>query len=82
MRSEKFEEKANQKEEAYKQAQERMNMELLLQKEMINAQRMQKRRIVERIMRANEYHKNQIMLKIERDNNRLENIEVQRMEVV
>ena len=45
------------------------------------ASRMQKRKIVERIMRANEYHKHQIMLKIDRDNEYHANVQREKLEL-
>jgi hypothetical protein len=36
----------------------------------MNLDRQMKRETVERIMRANEYHKQQILMKIEKDNER------------
>ena len=48
----------------------------------MNLDRQMKRETVERIMRANEYHKQQILMKIEKDNERGQNLQYQKFELL
>lgn len=54
----------------------------MLQKEEQNLSRKQKLDTVERIMRANEYKKQQIMNKIAQDNERCEELRLQKLELL
>ena len=59
-----------EKEQAMKEQSMKRDHDLMLSKERQNQQRAQKLDTVERIMRANEYKKYQILQKIEQDNER------------
>lgn len=56
------------KEVKIREVSEQREHEMLLQKEMLNQSRLIKQQTVERIMRANEYKKHQILVKIQQDN--------------
>lgn len=56
--------------------------DLMLQKERDGLKRNQRQETVQRIMRANEYHKHQILMKIEQDNERCKSLQNQKLELL
>lgn len=82
LRTQRFQWVQSSKEEKLRQTSENRVHDLVIQKEILNSARLSKRRIVERIMRANEYQKHQVLLKIERDTDRSENLRQQKIELI
>lgn len=69
-----IERKRGEKDQKIQEVIHRRQHEMLIQKERDNMLRQTRQDTVQRIMRANEYHKYKILLKIEEDNDRCGNL--------